>query len=92
MRPTSSYTPGIAGSVHTASVFNGSSALNNTRHRWVLWAADSLLHSVSDRTYCVSAVGVACVSVQPFAAMPEDRQINGFTHVFAGGYGSGYYR
>lgn len=29
---------------------------------------------------------------QPFPPSPDDRQINSFSHIFAGGYPAGYYR
>lgn len=41
---------------------------------------------------CCAVLWLPAAPLQPFAPMPEDRQVNSFSHVFAGGYAAGYYR
>lgn len=67
---------------------------NYFTYQLMLASTDLRLHSTFDPTGNMTASQVQheqYATMMPFPPSPEDRQINSFSHIFAGGYPAGYY-
>jgi len=67
---------------------------NYFTYQLMLATTDLILHSTFDPNGDKTASDIQqqqYAKIMPFAPYPGDRQINSFSHIFTGGYASGYY-